>query len=336
MALPSLEAVGRVAAPDLMLAIADDIQAVEFLITQELESEELVVTELARHTFGGGGKRLRPAMVSLAARAVGKPYQSTRVIRAGASMEMIHMATLIHDDVIDESRTRRGRPTANSLYGNRTSILSGDVLLSKALRLLALDGDNKVIRTVAEAVAAMSEGEVAEVQAMGCLDLNPQAHFEIVRKKTAVFIECCCRIGAQIAGADERLEERLGLYGHHVGMAFQFADDILDFKGDPEKTGKAIGGDFREGCATLPLIHALARTSQSERHQIERTFGQNPDDGSIRAVVEMIDRAGGFDHTREVAAAHVQSAVASLAAIGETPVRECLYSIADFVVSRDR
>lgn len=319
-----------------MRSIQDDIQAVEFLFSQEMGSDVATVEELGRHTLSAGGKRLRPAMVSLAARCTGRPFLATRVHIMGAVMEMIHMATLIHDDVIDESNSRRGRPTANAVFGNRASILTGDVLLSKAMRLLAMDGDLEIIRMVAEVVVAMSEGEVAEVETHGDINLTVQRHYEIIRKKTAVFIEACCRAGAMVAGADEQVTEGLGLYGHHIGMAFQFADDILDFKGDPAKTGKAIGADFREGCATLPLIHTLPRASDAERLELISSFGRTNDDHRMRAVIEVIDRAGGFDHARDIASAHVESALASLDRMPASAARECLFSIADFVVARDR
>jgi len=335
MALPALDAVARAAPPSLMDAVRDDIRASEFLMEQELGSEVETVARLTQHIVSAGGKRLRPAMVSLAARAADRPYRPTRVHTLGAVMEMIHMATLIHDDVIDESRSRRGRPTANALFGNRASILTGDVLLSKAMRLLAMDGDIELIRMVAEVVVAMSEGEVQEVQALGQLHLTRQEHFEIVRKKTAVFIEACCRAGGMIAGAEGNALERLGEYGHHVGMAFQLADDVLDFKGNPEKTGKSVGGDFREGCATLPLIHTLLRASDADRLEITRLFGRTDDETRILAVVEIIDRAGGFDHTLDVACGHVDSAVTCLASIPATHARDCLHSIADFVVTRE-
>jgi octaprenyl-diphosphate synthase len=158
----------------------------------------------------------------------------------------------------------------------------------------------------------------------------------VIRRKTAVFIEACCRAGAIIGGADEVQQEQLGEYGHHVGMAFQFADDILDFKGDPAKTGKAVGGDFREGCATLPLIHAYRRASLSDQEILHRCFGNGMAEHHMSDVVDLIDKAGGFDHTRDVALSHSQSAMASLAVISPSVERDCLISIADFAVSRDR
>ncbi|MEP0767217.1 MAG: polyprenyl synthetase family protein [Fimbriimonadia bacterium] len=335
-AVPCLDALQSAAPPWLMQAVSDDIAAVEFLIGREIHSHLPTVENAARNIFTAGGKRLRPAIVSLAARATGNPFKSTRVHLIGAAMEMVHMATLIHDDVIDESHTRRGRPTANALYGNRIGVLAGDVLLSKAMRLLAMDDDLGLMRMVAEAVVAMSEGEVAEVESLGCLDLSPQRHLEIVRKKTAVFVEACCRAGARIGGADEAAEEMLGRYGHHVGMAFQLADDILDFRGDPEKIGKAVGGDFREGCPTLPVIHALVSAPDSDRDILRRQFGRDADNGRMNEVIGMIERSGGFERAHELAVAHVQSAMASLSPLPETPASACLARIADFVVSRDR
>jgi octaprenyl-diphosphate synthase len=336
MTVPCLAAVARSASPELLDTVVDDIRAVEFVMAAELNSDVETVERLGNHVMSAGGKRLRPAMVGLSARAIGKPYRTSRVHTIGAAMEMVHMATLMHDDVIDEAKTRRGRPTVNAIAGNRASILTGDVILSKAMRLIVLDGDIDLMHMVADAVVAMTEGEVAEVESLGRLDMTPEDHFEIVRKKTAVFIEACCRAGAIIAGANEQQQERLGDYGYHVGMAFQFADDILDFKGDPLKTGKAVGGDFREGCATLPLIHALGRASEGEQAVLRHYFGRDSEGGAMRSVVDVIDKSGGFDHTRELAIAHSHSAMASLAVVSASTARECLISIADFAISRDR
>ena len=193
-------------------------------------------------TLRAGGKRLRPAFVSLAAAATGLPYDPSRARKLGAGLEMIHMATLIHDDVIDHAAMRRGKPTAAAEVGNTASILSGDVLLARAMSLLAEDGDLDLIRTVSAAVVDMAEGEVREVEVRGDFDLRSEDHFDILQRKTAALVEACCEGGAIIAGAPKPVTEALKAYGHHVGLAFQIADDLLDYRGDPAKTGQTPRG----------------------------------------------------------------------------------------------
>ncbi|HTQ11920.1 MAG TPA: polyprenyl synthetase family protein, partial [Fimbriimonadaceae bacterium] len=201
--------------PDLIEQIAGEIASVEQELARQLGSRIALVESVGRHTLDAGGKRLRPAFVALAARATGIDLRSTRVCRIGACMEMIHMATLIHDDVIDHASTRRGRATASAAFGNTAAILSGDVLLSKAMVILALDGDLEIIRTVSQSVVEMAEGEVRELEIRGRIDLTEDEHLDILRMKTASFIQCCCESGALIAGARSDHRRALGEYGHH-------------------------------------------------------------------------------------------------------------------------
>src|SRR5687768_14737859 len=264
-------------APELTPATAflelvkPDLAAIEDRLNREIASDVRSVYSLSGHVLCAGGKRLRPAMVALSAQAINSNADSARVQTVGAAVELVHMATLVHDDVVDDTSTRRGHPTANAVFGNGIAVLTGDYLLAKAMRLLALDGDLRIIRTVSDITIEMSEGEVMELAAAGDPNLSLASYFEILRKKTAVFVEGCCRCGALIAGADSEREAALAQYGYHLGMAFQIADDLLDYTGDPSVTGKPLGSDLRDGRATLPFLYALQGGIDSER--LGRLFG---------------------------------------------------------------
>src|SRR5579871_1896917 len=247
--------------------VQPDLMAVEALLEREITSEVRQVYALCGHVLSAGGKRLRPAMVALSARAVNPDPDPERLTRIAASVELVHMATLVHDDVVDNTATRRGKPTANAVFGNGVAVLTGDFLLARAMRILAIDGDLRVIRTVSEITIEMSEGEVMELLATGDAKIAPDRYFEILRKKTAVFVEGCCRCGAILAGSDAGQEAALAEYGYRLGMAFQIADDLLDYTGDPLITGKPRGSDLKDGRATLPLLLALDDATPSHRHR---------------------------------------------------------------------
>lgn len=316
----------------LVTQIADEIKAVEQELTLQLGSQVDLVQSIGRHTLDAGGKRLRPAFVTLCARATGNDFLIDRTRKIGACMEMIHMATLIHDDVIDHAATRRGVATASSIYGNTAAILSGDVLLAKAMVILAQDGDLEIIRTVSQMVVEMAEGEVRELELRGCFDLTEAEHLQVLRMKTASFIQCCCEAGAMIAGAGEKERKALGTFGHHIGMAFQVIDDLLDFRSD--KTGKPKAGDFKEGQATLPLIYLRDELAADEIEMARRTFGNGAtDDELLRISGWMADR-GAFDRAEKAAHWHVEEATSALRALPHSEERELLIQVGDFVLSR--
>lgn len=314
--------------PEILAAVAEEIGAVEHVLRSRVSSEVQLVQEVGRHTLDAGGKRLRPALVGLAARATGREFDAARARELGACMEMVHMATLIHDDVIDHSATRRGKPTAAAVFGNTASILSGDVLLSRAMAILAADGDLAIIRQVSEAVVELAEGEVRELEARGDFDLSLEEHYRILRMKTASFIEACCRVGALVAGATEAEANALGSYGHHLGLAFQIVDDLLDYQGDPQQTGKPRATDFHEGCATLPLIYLRDSLGTGRLEG----FGQA--DGDVSEVVRLMERHGALDRTRAAAEEHIAQAVAALQVLPESPHRTLLEGVGRFVLER--
>lgn len=314
--------------------VAAYVVAVEEELKAQVKSTVWSVEQVGEITRSGGGKRLRPALVYLSASATGLPFNLDRAIKIGACMEMIHMATLIHDDVIDDAATRRGNPTAFSVYGNTASILGGDVLLAKAMQILAEDGDLDMIRMTSQAVVDLAEGEVEELELRGRFTLLLEDHLRVLRKKTASFIECCCRAGAVCAGASTSSQDTLGVYGHHIGMAFQIADDILDYRGDHEKTGKPLATDFREGQATLPLISLIPLLSDEEKAFTDHKFGNGVTDDDLKMIIGWMEQRGSFDLADRHALDEVEQAVAALITLPQNDERELLASVADFVVQR--
>lgn len=324
---------GRVAEGTLR-DMAEHIAQVEAELRVLVSSRIALVESVGSHTLLAGGKRLRPAFVCLAAQSIGREFDRARARRLGAVMEMIHMATLIHDDVIDDAATRRGHPTASAIHGNTAAILSGDVLLSRAMAVLAEDGDLDVIRRVAGAVVDLAEGEVRELEIRGRVDLSRDEHYEVLRLKTASFIECCCRVGARIAGAEPHEEEALGVYGHHVGIAFQLVDDLLDYRGDHAKTGKPVATDYHEGCATLPLILLWPRLSEAEQQRAAAGFGQANALQFVPEVVALMADRGTFAEAEAAAHDAITQAKGALGVLPKSPSVELLLAAADFVVAR--
>lgn len=318
--------------PDELVAqILGEIAAVELELETRLKSNVRLVEQVSMHTLRAGGKRLRPALVGLSARATGRNYDAERARKLGACMEMIHMATLIHDDVIDHAATRRGRATASAVFGNTPAILSGDVLLARAMEIFAEDGDLRIIRLVSRVVVDLAEGEVQELESRGEFELSEVEHREVLRRKTATFIQACCEVGALVADSKP---EALGQYGYHIGMAFQIADDLLDYRGDHTKTGKPQATDFREGCATLPLIFLRDQLNAEERAFAAGKFGNGVTDEEVRMIAGWMDQRGAFTHAEKAAREHLDLAQSALENLPESADRDLLRGVAEFVIAR--
>ncbi|MDX2065748.1 MAG: polyprenyl synthetase family protein [Fimbriimonadaceae bacterium] len=317
----------------LLGQLADEVATVETELRRLIASRTDAVEQVARLTLEAGGKRLRPALVSLCAKATQLPFNSARVVELGAAVEMIHMATLIHDDVIDEARTRRGRPTAAAEFGNTTAILSGDVLLAKAMAILANDADIPTIQAVSNAVVAMSESEVQEVSVRGRFDLSEDEYNAIVGGKTARFVEVCCELGALVTHAPESVRAALRTFGYHVGFAFQIVDDLLDYRGD-HRTGKATGTDFRDGQMTLPLIYLRENLSEAEGAIARHRFGNGASEDEIRMIAGWMDTRNAFARCESLAIWHVDTALAALREIPASGSRDVLEAVAEYVLQR--
>lgn len=324
---------------DLGIDVPGELSQALGLVEESLEaaaqSEVALVEEVAKTTLRAGGKRIRPALTLVSALACNPHADINRIAKLGACLEMVHMATLIHDDVIDGSATRRGRPTAKALVGVEAAVLSGDVLLAKAMNILAQDGDIEVIRMVSEAVVALAEGETLEIQVRGRFDLGEEELDHVVELKTAALLRACCRVGAFTAWAPQPHFDALTEFGASIGRAFQFVDDILDYVGDPSRTGKVVGQDFREGQATMPLILYRQNAGPEEVSWAHGLFGQDPSDDEIAKLVDQMVSIGCIEGARRHADRELDTAIAALDRLPESPCRDLLRTLALALARRE-
>lgn len=316
--------------------IQEDLRLVEDALSSELLSSVKIASDVSKDIVQAGGKRLRPSLVILSAKAVGRAYDIERLTKIAACAEIAHMATLMHDDVVDEADSRRGKASANARWGNQVSVLSGDFMVARVFSILAKDGDPEVMRYLSDATIAMTEGELRQLECRNDIEAQKDQYLSIIQDKTAMFMSACCRLGAVIAGVDAEVAEVLAEYGLQFGMAFQVADDILDLVGDPAKTGKPVGGDIREGKVTMPVIFALQKAEPEEQIEIERIL-RNGDAGSSEiAFIRMVaERTGALDQTRKSAARFVAKAIDSLSHLPESEARACLAELAEQTLTRN-
>ena len=313
--------------------LADDLGAVNDLIRARMHSEHAPrIPEVTAHLVEAGGKRLRPMLTIAAARLMG--YQGPYHVHLAATVEFIHTATLLHDDVVDGSEKRRGRPTANLLWDNKSSVLVGDYLFARSFQLMTETGNLEVLKILSHAAATIAEGEVLQLTAASDITTDESVYLQVVRGKTAALFSAACEVGGVIAGGDARAVEALAKYGDAMGIAFQIADDLLDFWGD-EGIGKNNGDDFRDRKLTLPMIQAIAAADSEERAFWERTIGQGRQvEGDLAQALRLMDAHGTLEATRQSAVEWSDKAKAALAALPEHPIRDMLADIADYVVAR--
>jgi octaprenyl-diphosphate synthase len=305
---------------------------VDRLIRRRLGSEVLLVNQVAEHIVSGGGKRLRPMLVLLAAEAAG--YRGEQHHQAAAVIEFIHTATLLHDDVVDESGLRRGRQTANALFGNAASVLVGDYLYSRAFQLMAELGRMRIMDVMADTTNQIAEGEVLQLMHIGNPDTDETAYLRVIERKTAVLFAAACRVGAILADAPKALEDALADYGMALGMAFQIADDVLDYVSDADTLGKNVGDDLAEGKPTLPLIHALHHADPEAVQTIRRVIETGGLD-SLDRVVRAIQDSGAIDYSVARAQSHADAAHRALAHLPDSAARACLDVLARYAIQRD-
>ncbi len=316
--------------------VKDDLAAVERLLQDEIRSDVRAAYAISGHTLSAGGKRLRPALVVLVARAVQNAFPARTIHSSAGAAELIHMASLIHDDVVDNAEERRGRPTASAAFGNQISVLVGDYLLAKSISLAAREGNMDVIRIFSQVTVGLSEGEVLQITAKGDVDTSEETYRRIISKKTAGFIAGCCEIGAMLAEPSPSALAALGSYGLSLGLAFQIADDLLDYTGDSRVTGKPQCGDLREGKMTLPLILSLADMNAAERRDL-LVILQEPEhltDAEIGQVQAAILRHDGYARTAAAAQGYVTAAQAALRALPPSVYRDSLFALAEYAVTR--
>ena len=311
--------------------IAADMQAVDRVIRTRLHSEVALIRQVAEYIISGGGKRLRPALLILSAGAFG--YRGTHHHELAAVIEFIHTATLLHDDVVDESALRRGRPTANSLFGNSASVLVGDFVYSRSFQIMVGLENMRVLKVLADATNVIAEGEVLQLMNCNNPDIDEQGYLQVIRYKTAKLFEAATRLGAILGGASQEEENAIATYGIHLGTAFQLIDDVLDYSGDHTTTGKNVGDDLAEGKATLPLIYAMRKGTSEQAAMIRRAIEQGGL-ADLSAVLAAIEQSGAIAYAREQAHTESRTACVALARLPDTPYRAHLLQLAEFAVTR--
>jgi octaprenyl-diphosphate synthase len=332
VATPALEGLLK---ERVAVLVGADLEAVEAEIRRELDSPVALIQEMGAYIAGAGGKRLRPILLLLAARLAGA--RGERPVRLACVVELLHTATLIHDDVVDRAPLRRGRPSANARWGDDASVLVGDHLYSKSFDLLVRDNDRAIMETLARSTVSMTEAEVFQLERKRGEGTSEADYVRIITHKTASFISACCRIGGLLGGVPPEQLEALTRYGLDIGVAFQISDDSLDFVADQARLGKAIGADLREGKRTLPLIAMLERAKPAQAERVrgmlhEHTLGPAEIDEIRRLVLEY----DGVDYARTRAHAYARAAKRDLEAFPPSEERDVLSLVADFVVDRDR
>ena len=317
----------------LAAALADDLTAVNDMIRARMASEHAPrIPEVTAHLVDAGGKRLRPMLTLAAARMCG--YDGPYHVHLAATVEFIHTATLLHDDVVDESNQRRGRPTANLLWDNTSSVLVGDYLFARSFQLMVETGSLRVLDILANASATIAEGEVLQLTAAADLATTEEIYFKVVRGKTAALFSAAMEVGGVIAEQDEAILKALFDYGDALGISFQIVDDLLDY-GGTDATGKNVGDDFRERKLTLPVIRAIAAANDDERDFWARTIGKGrQEDGDLDHAIALLDKHGAMETTRQTALQYAGRAKAALSDVPESDVREMLMDLADYVVAR--
>ena len=308
------------------------MRAVDAVVRTRLHSEVVLVRQVAEYIISAGGKRMRPALVLLSAGACG--YAGTRHHELAAVVEFIHTATLLHDDVVDESSLRRGRDTANAVFGNPASVLVGDFLYSRAFQIMVGVGSMRVMQVLADATNIIAEGEVLQLMNCRNADISVDAYLQVIRYKTAKLFEAAGQLGAILGNASPEVEMAMASYGTHIGTAFQLIDDVLDYSGKEAETGKHLGDDLAEGKPTLPLIYVLQKGTPEQSARVRRAIEEGGRD-DFPAVLAAIQTSGALDHARRQAAHEAELARAAISNLNNTNYREALLQLTFFAVERD-
>ncbi|AUL34300.1 octaprenyl diphosphate synthase [Bordetella holmesii] len=317
--------------PALIAPIVDDMKAVDAVIRERLNSDVVLIRTIGDYIIGAGGKRMRPAMVLMVARALG--YQGMHHQLLAAVVEFIHTATLLHDDVVDESDLRRGRQTANAVFGNAASVLVGDYLYSRSFEMMVGAGSMRIMQILSEATTVIAEGEVLQLLNVHDPDVSEERYLQVVRYKTAKLFEAAAQVGAVLAGATPEQESAAAAYGRHVGTAFQLIDDVLDYTGDAVALGKNVGDDLREGKPTLPLIRVMEVGTPAQQDLIRKAIETG--DADFAAVALAIQETDALAHARQAAEAEAQKARDALSVYPVSIYQNSLLEFCAFAVNRD-
>ena len=314
--------------------IKADLADIEKELSENLNPLLDLVSKTASHILFSGGKRLRPILTVLSARLCG--YSDHFAKKISTVFEYLHAATLLHDDLVDGAAVRRGSPVAHSIWGNSTAVLVGDFLLARALSIASETGRPKVIKIISQITENMSQGEIQQLMRKGNIDLSESEYLEIITRKTAVLIQGSCRVGAILAKASEKDEKALSDYGFNLGLAFQMADDLLDYTANPVSLGKEIGADLKEGKLTLPVIRALGVANPKDQSQMKAIIRNEQFSAEeFRILVDMLNQYDGIQYTRKLAVERIDAAKAALSVFQPTEIRNLLNDIADYALERE-
>ena len=314
--------------------LRDDLVAIEEQFGHDTVSNVAAITEIGEYLRAGGGKRIRPALLLLSARLFN--YQGTGAVKLASVVEIIHTATLVHDDIIDEALTRRGRPAANTQWGNSKCVLAGDWLYMQAFKIAVQERNFRILDVLIELTQQMVEGELLQMEKLGKL-ISPQEHLDLIYRKTACLFSVCMRVGGILGGATAEQEERLGQYGRDLGLAFQIVDDVLDLTASERVLGKPVASDLREGKATMAIIHALERCTPAERKQIETVLTDRAFNGvSHGDVLAILNRYGSLEYASKEAARYAGSARNAICVFPDSEIKRALLWAPDFVVAREK
>ena len=320
----------------ILQPIRTDIQNFEERLVSALRSDVDLVDRVARYLASVKGKRLRPSLVILTAKALGTDA-SEEIVDAAVAVELIHTATLVHDDVVDDAEVRRGVPSVNSAWSDRVSVLMGDFLFSRAFSMLVHTGSQEVLRMMSDATERIARGELLQIERAGELDLAEDLYFSMIGDKTASLMSAACAAGARLVGASSDRVERMARFGEDLGLAFQVRDDMLDFVGDIRVMGKQAGRDMRDRKFTLPLIRARALCTHSEREQIRTTIENDPTgNGSLQKILEFVERHGGIRYAQDRARAFSEHACRQIEFLEPSEERDALLQVARYAAERER
>ncbi len=312
----------------------DDLAALEGEFGQDTVSNVKAITEIGEYLRAGGGKRIRPALLFLSSKLL--DYRGRGVIRLGAVVEIIHTATLVHDDIIDEAKTRRGRPAANTQWGNSKCVLAGDWLYMQAFKVAVQERNFRILDTLIELTQQMVEGELLQMEKLGKA-ITLDEYFDLIYRKTACLFSVCMRLGAMLGGATPAQEQALGQYGHDLGMAFQIVDDVLDLTASENVLGKPVASDLREGKATMAVIHALERCTAEERAKIETILHDRAFNGvTHQQIIAILERYGSLEAAAHRAARYAESAQNAICSFADSEIKRALLWVPEFVVGRDK
>jgi octaprenyl-diphosphate synthase len=314
--------------------LRDDLVALEDEFGRDTVSSVRAITEIGEYLRAGGGKRIRPALLLLSSKLL--HYQGRGAVRLGAVVEIIHTATLVHDDIIDEAKTRRGRPAANTQWGNSKCVLAGDWLYMQAFKMAVQERNFRILDTLIELTQMMVEGELLQIEKLGKL-ITLEEYFDLIFRKTACLFSVCMRLGAILGGATPEQEGALGKYGHDLGMAFQIVDDVLDLTASPDVLGKPVASDLREGKATMAVIHALERCTSEEREKIQTILQERAFNGVTHAdILEILERYGSVEAASTRAAQYAESARRAICTFPDSEIKRALLWAPEFVVVREK